>query len=260
MLVDKYPIHVELKTEETRYGNLSFLLTLCLSAVLHLFLIWVTTSTKVTHDLAAANKPEISILLLAAEPGHLKSSIVSTQRRGSLSDAKTNKKLSVKPASVKKTAPKSLIHMTPSSNRKLISKKNKIRKHRAIVKPVHSRLSSTKQLNKQQNYSSTKTHRSKNSVRSGDRPPSYQLGSAQNPQPRYPYLARERGWEGRVVLRVQVNKQGYAEKVSVQKASGHPILDRAAKSAIKKWRFRPSLKSGQKVAATIPVPIRFMLF
>lgn len=255
----------ECKTEKTSGGNRSFLLTLCVSVALHLFMVWMTTNTKVTPELAAANQPKISIQLLAVEPGLTKSSIVSTQRQGSLSDTKSDKKISVKSASVKKdllkkTKPKKLRkRMARMSKRKVISQKNKARRNKETNRPVHSKPSRMRQFNKQQNNSSTEAQVSKNSARSGDRPPSYRLGSAQNPQPRYPYLARERGWEGRVVLRVQVNKLGFAEKVSVQKASGHPILDRAAKSAIKKWRFRPSLKSGQKVAASIPVPIRFEL-
>lgn len=62
----------------------------------------------------------------------------------------------------------------------------------------------------------------------GATPPRYGFGSAANPIPRYPQLARERGWEGVVVLAVQVGAGGEALSVGIAKSSGHGLLDASA--------------------------------
>lgn len=87
----------------------------------------------------------------------------------------------------------------------------------------------------------------------------YVMGSASNPKPRYPKLARKRGWQGRVVLRVRVSEDGRPVDVQVMQSSGHGILDRAAMKTLKKWTFQPASKGGVRVASSLNVPIRFDL-
>jgi protein TonB len=94
---------------------------------------------------------------------------------------------------------------------------------------------------------------------SGATPPRYGFGSAANPLPRYPEIARERGWEGVVLLSVSVSAEGRADAVRVSRSSGHEILDRAALEAVRRWRFEPGRRAGLPVAATAEVPIRFRL-
>jgi protein TonB len=93
----------------------------------------------------------------------------------------------------------------------------------------------------------------------GSSPPRYGLGSAANPIPDYPDIARDRGWEGLVVLSVAVASDGRAESVSVARSTGHDVLDRAARDAVRRWRFEPARRAGMPVAATVEVPIRFRL-
>jgi len=94
---------------------------------------------------------------------------------------------------------------------------------------------------------------------SGASPPRYGFGSAANPIPRYPESARERGWEGVVVLSVSVGADGRADSVRVARGSGHAMLDAAALDAVRRWRFEPARRAGMPVAASVDVPIRFRL-
>jgi protein TonB len=80
-----------------------------------------------------------------------------------------------------------------------------------------------------------------------------------NPPPRYPRLARSRGQEGRVLIRVSVLGNGRVASAKVTRSSGHSSLDRAALKAVKHWRFRPALRSGKPVTATLTVPVVFRL-
>ena len=44
----------------------------------------------------------------------------------------------------------------------------------------------------------------------------------------YPMLARKRGWQGKVVLALNINRYGEIAKIVVQKSSGYKILDHNA--------------------------------
>lgn len=80
-----------------------------------------------------------------------------------------------------------------------------------------------------------------------------------NPRPAYPWRARVRGEQGVVLLSVLVNEQGGVSDVRVMTSSGSPILDEAATSAVKAWRFQPGRRGTQAVASWVQVPIRFRL-
>jgi protein TonB len=80
-----------------------------------------------------------------------------------------------------------------------------------------------------------------------------------NPPPRYPVLARRRGLQGNVVLEVLVSRFGNVIDLRVLSSSGHPILDRAAKSSVKHWTFEPGMRGQEKVKMWVRVPIRFEL-
>lgn len=82
---------------------------------------------------------------------------------------------------------------------------------------------------------------------------------AGNPAPAYPYSARARGQEGRVVVRIGVTADGRAADVAVLQSSGVAALDRAASRAVKVWRFEPARRLGRPVAASLTLPIVFRL-
>ena len=89
--------------------------------------------------------------------------------------------------------------------------------------------------------------------------PSSPVAYGGNPKPAYPVLARERGLEGRVVLRVEVLADGAPGDVTVAQSSGHAMLDRAARDAVARWRFAATTVDGQPVAGAIDVPVVFRL-
>lgn len=79
------------------------------------------------------------------------------------------------------------------------------------------------------------------------------------PKPFYPRIARQRGWQGVVVVRVGIDEAGQACHVAVRDSSGHPVLDEAALETVRQWRFSPARQGGRVVASAIDVPIRFSL-
>ena len=89
--------------------------------------------------------------------------------------------------------------------------------------------------------------------------PKYSGGGLSNAPPPYPYLARRRGQEGRVVLLVQVSAAGDALAVRLRDSSGHRLLDQAALEAVKAWRFIPASRLGRPVAGSVAVPVSFKL-
>lgn len=83
--------------------------------------------------------------------------------------------------------------------------------------------------------------------------------AGENPPPIYPRLARQRGWEGLVALRVKVSAAGEVVEAWVENSSGHGVLDQAALTAVKSWRFRPAQEGMRAVAGVARVPIEFRL-
>jgi len=80
-----------------------------------------------------------------------------------------------------------------------------------------------------------------------------------NPKPVYPMLARQRHWEGLVLLRVYITADGHAAQVMVQRSSGHEVLDDSALEAVKNWRFVPAKRGEFAEASWASVPIDFSL-
>lgn len=80
-----------------------------------------------------------------------------------------------------------------------------------------------------------------------------------NPKPVYPPLAVNRGWEGKVLLRVSVSAEGTPLSVSIHQSSGHELLDDAAVEAVEKWKFIPAKKGDKAVPCIVIVPINFSL-
>ncbi len=98
-----------------------------------------------------------------------------------------------------------------------------------------------------------------NRVDTADVPPAFEGDELGNRPPQYPYAARLRGIEGEVLLRVVVFPSGRTADVSVRSSSGSPLLDRAARVAVRTWRFRPARRSGQSVVGWVDVPVTFRL-
>jgi protein TonB len=92
-----------------------------------------------------------------------------------------------------------------------------------------------------------------------DREPDYQAAYLNNPIPAYPMAARRMGWQGRVVLNVEVLANGLPGQIKLHQSSGHEVLDNAALQAVRSWRFVPARQGGQVVTQRFLVPIPFIL-
>ncbi|MFM2407771.1 MAG: hypothetical protein RL358_513 [Pseudomonadota bacterium] len=92
-----------------------------------------------------------------------------------------------------------------------------------------------------------------------DREPDFSAAYLNNPKPVYPLAARRMGWQGKVIVRVEVLANGAAGEVSLYQSSGREALDNAALAAVKSWRFTPARVAGQLITKTFLVPIPFKL-
>ena len=79
------------------------------------------------------------------------------------------------------------------------------------------------------------------------------------PQPVYPSVARRQGLEGRVVLRVTIDRAGQVSDVAVMQSSGSGALDEAAITAIRQTAFKPYRENGMAKPAAADVPFHFLL-
>jgi protein TonB len=75
--------------------------------------------------------------------------------------------------------------------------------------------------------------------------------------PIYPDLAREAGVDGQVNVQALVGKDGRVKDVRVVKSI--PMLDEAAKAAVRQWVFKPALSNNKPVAVWVGVPVKFSL-
>ncbi len=85
------------------------------------------------------------------------------------------------------------------------------------------------------------------------------VGVLRRINPLYPLIAKKSGWEGTVLIRVAVEKNGRASKVDVSRSSGHKVLDDAAVKAVKRWSFRPARDGNIPIRSVVVIPIGFSL-
>ncbi|MFJ4065618.1 energy transducer TonB [Pseudomonas sp. NPDC089996] len=90
-------------------------------------------------------------------------------------------------------------------------------------------------------------------------PPSANAAYLKNPAPEYPQMAQRRGWEGTVLLRVEVLPSGKPGQIQIQQSSGRDALDAAAVAAVKRWSFVPAKQGDVAQAGWVSVPIDFKL-
>ena len=80
-----------------------------------------------------------------------------------------------------------------------------------------------------------------------------------NPKPSYPRIARKRGYEGIVVLKVEILDNGRVGQLRVKRSSGHHILDRSALKTVKQWKFIPAKRGENPIRIWAEIPIKFEL-
>lgn len=79
-----------------------------------------------------------------------------------------------------------------------------------------------------------------------------------NSPPRYPRIARRRGWEGTVVIEVRVSGKGRVRAARVEQSSGYGILDEAALGAARQWHL--ARDDGADMLFHIPVVFKLTQF
>jgi protein TonB len=98
----------------------------------------------------------------------------------------------------------------------------------------------------------------------GDGPVGASFGDADGPRfvqrvmPRYPELARRRGREGLVLLRLTIGPRGELRDVAVVESGGQGF-DEAALAAVKASVYAPAMRGGRGVECAALLPIRFTL-
>jgi protein TonB len=80
-----------------------------------------------------------------------------------------------------------------------------------------------------------------------------------NPKPDYPAIARQNRWQGTVCLLARVTAGGVVERVSLERGSGHAMLDRSALDSVRSWRFIPASRGGVPIPCDVSIPVVFKL-
>jgi len=78
--------------------------------------------------------------------------------------------------------------------------------------------------------------------------------------PRYPFEAQQKGIEGKITLRFVVDVNGQAQEPEVVKVDPPEIGDifnESALEVVKRYKFRPAMKSGKAVDCIVNLPIKF---
>jgi TonB family protein len=84
---------------------------------------------------------------------------------------------------------------------------------------------------------------------------STQLEVIKAPEPDYPLEAAAKKVQGKVVIELNISETGDFDHTNI--VSGEPILAAAAESAMKTWKFKPFIRDGKLVQASIQVPWEF---
>lgn len=77
------------------------------------------------------------------------------------------------------------------------------------------------------------------------------------PPPTIPIAAYRQGLHGTTHLRLRITADGHVSDITVTRSSGHPILDAAAVSAVRRWRSEPVQRDGRPAATTHRVIVDF---
>lgn len=77
---------------------------------------------------------------------------------------------------------------------------------------------------------------------------------------KYPLLARKRGWQGEVLLALDINPRGKIAQVMIQRSSGYKVLDRNAVRTFERiGELSPELKSSLAREHRLSIPVVYKL-
>lgn len=72
-------------------------------------------------------------------------------------------------------------------------------------------------------------------------------------------LAKRRGWEGKVLLKVEVLRDGTPGAIEVERSSGREVLDNAALKTVRRWLFEPARRGDEAITSFMTLSIVFKL-
>ena len=111
-------------------------------------------------------------------------------------------------------------------------------------------------FNKESNVNSNITSPTPKNVKSRAK---YKIGTIENPHPEYPIIARKKGWQGRLLLAVHIDKNGNVLNVHVEETSGFEVLDKVSVKTIRDWKFLPARYGDRNVEDNLNIPVSFKL-
>ncbi len=75
--------------------------------------------------------------------------------------------------------------------------------------------------------------------------------------PTYPTALLSKGVGGRVMISCVIDASGQVASSTIKQSSGYSDLDKAALSAVARWKFKPAVKDGRPIKSTCSVPFNF---
>ncbi len=77
---------------------------------------------------------------------------------------------------------------------------------------------------------------------------------------RYPYIARRQGWDGTVIVDLDITANGRIVAIGIQQSSGYHVLDNNAVATFRAiGTLSPALQAKLKQAQTVSVPVVYQL-
>ncbi len=76
--------------------------------------------------------------------------------------------------------------------------------------------------------------------------------------PVFPYTLRNAGVSGVVLVNCLIDDQGNVQDMKVEKTSNEEFVQPAI-TALKKWKFKPAQRDGNRVPIRVSIPIRFSI-
>jgi protein TonB len=154
--------------------------------------------------------------------------------------------------------PEPLILPTPESE----SEESKLSIPEAPAKKVHPKPFEKKTKSNQNFETKNTSHGSTTPSQTGSSDITLPVTYAKylnNPHPAYPRQSKRFGEQGTVLLAIEIDVDGSASQVKVQKSSGYPRLDQTALETVLKWRFIAGKKAGLPQKMWVNIPINFVL-
>jgi protein TonB len=78
-------------------------------------------------------------------------------------------------------------------------------------------------------------------------------------KPVWPAEALRARYTGITTVSFLIGTDGWVRDTKILKSSGHPVLDNAAESALRRCQFKPAVKNGEPVETWVPVQYRWEL-